>query len=71
MIVAVEVAVALRRPPVIDRWSRVVVSVAVRPDLADWDAAEIEAQLLATWIASARPDVVMAVAARVVDILEL
>lgn len=70
MIAAVEVGVALARPPRTDRLCRVVVEVAC----ASWrelPAAELEALALALAIASARPDVVMPVSARIVDVLEV
>lgn len=70
MIAVVHVGVALSRPPTLDRVSRVVVSVDC-DSWADVWAAELEAKLLATWIASARPDVVMPVWAEVVELLEV
>lgn len=67
MIVAVEVGVALSRPPKLDRMSRVLVEVEFD---GSFFAAETEARLLATDIAM-RPDVVMPVYAQVIDILEI
>jgi hypothetical protein len=68
MIVAVEVGVALTRPPKTDRISRVLVEVDLVGE--DWFGAETEAQLIACWMVC-RPDVVMPVYSKVTDILEV
>jgi hypothetical protein len=60
MLVAVEVGVALSRPPRVDRISKVLVEAPT----------EIEAQLLACQIACRR-DVVMPVYSQVLDVLAL
>ena len=60
MIIAVEVGVALARPPKVDRISRVVVE-------AD---SETEGELIACQMVH-RPDVTMPVYSRVVDILAI
>jgi len=71
VIVAVEVGVALSRPPRLDRLSRVLVEVEFDPITGPgWFSAETEARLVACWMAT-RPDVVMPVSATVVDILEV
>jgi tetrahydromethanopterin S-methyltransferase subunit F len=67
MLVAVEVGVALSRPPKVDRISRQVVEVDYRGDFL---AELVEAELIACQMAH-RPDVVMPVYSRVDDILEL
>lgn len=67
MLVAVEVGVALSRPPRTDRISRVIVEVEFT---GDWLVAESEARITACWIATRR-DVVMPVSAVVTDILEV
>ena len=61
MIVAVEVGVALGRPPRLDRVSRVLVEAV----------DELEGELLATQLACCRRDVAMPVWSRVVDVLEI
>lgn len=71
MIVAVEVGVALRRPPRLDRLSRVLVEVEFDPLTGRWEQAEMEAELLAIEIAAGRPDVVMAVSSEITAILEV
>lgn len=71
MIVAVEVGVALSRPPRLDRLSRVLVDVPFNPLTDSWFAAEVEAQLIAIDIAASRRDVVMPVSAKLTDIIEI
>jgi hypothetical protein len=61
VIVAVEVGVALGRPPRLDRLSRVLVE-------AD---SEVEGRLVATQMAACQPGVAMPVWSAVVDVLEL
>lgn len=69
MLVAVEVGVALSRPPRLDRLSRVVVDVPFDPVTGSWLAAEADACLTAIGMATGRPGVVMAVSAGVVEIV--
>jgi len=70
MIVAVEVGVALSRPPREDRISKVIISVDCATSAAIWQA-EIEARLAATQMAAGWPGVVMAVRSDILEILEL
>jgi hypothetical protein len=71
VIVVVEVGVALRRPPRVDRISRVVVSVDTPSDGSRLYEAEQEARLVATYVATGRPDVVMAVSAAITHVIEI
>jgi len=68
VIVTVDVAVALSRPPREDRWSRVMVDVPVASDGSDLHSREIEAEVLAIHMASSRPGVVMAVRSEIAAI---
>lgn len=70
MIVAVEVGVALSRPPKVDRISRVLVEVEFDPMTDSFFDAELQAELIATHMAT-RPDVVMPVSSKVVGIIEI
>lgn len=70
VIVAVQVGVALTRPPRTDRYSRILVHADIDPANPDWFAAETEARLTACHIAH-RPDVVMVVSAVITDLLDV
>lgn len=69
MTVAVEVGIALSRPPRLDRYSRVLVSVDFDPLTDSWDEAERQAEWTALAIAQGRPEVVMAVSSCITEIL--
>ena len=66
LVFTVEVDVALSRPPRVHATRRVV--VAVDPALSDW-AADNDAALVASQIAQAHDDVVMAVGTRIVALV--
>ena len=69
MIALVDVDVALRRPPRADR--RLRYAIAVDVDGLEVAAAERAAELAAQQWAASRPGVVMPVASRVVEVLEV